>query len=151
MSSANNLTLLILANNVIAKLNKLVCTYTEPYCISYYLAVEISLRGTGDVEATIDKGQTVALGCSMIFTNQVFPPFSYIWRLAGTFNILSRDATYIVTPDSDVSYQCVASARNIKDRTVRGRGIIEITVRGTYLLWRSIVFYVLCILQYKNR
>ena len=105
--------------------------------------VQVSLRGTGYVEVTIDKGQTVALGCSMIFTDQVFLPIRYVWRLAGRFDTLSRDATYMVTPDSDVSYQCVASARNLEDRTIREKGIIMITVRGTYiyiyLLWYSIV------------
>ena len=50
--------------------------------------VQVSLIGTGDVEVTIDKGQTVALGCSMIFTDQAFPPITYIWRLAGTFDTL---------------------------------------------------------------
>ena len=114
--------------------------------------VEASLRGTGTVEVEIDKGQTVALDCSMIFTDQVFPPLSYVWRIDGTFDTLSSDATYIVTPDSDVSYQCVASARNIKDRTVRARGTIMITVRGMYiyLLQCSIAFNVLCRPQYER-
>ena len=114
--------------------------------------VEASLRGTGTVEVEIDKGQTVALGCSMIFIDQIFPPVSYVWRIDGTFNRLSSDATYVVTPDSDVSYQCVASARNVKDRTVRARGEIMITVRGTYiyLLQCSIVFNVLCRPQYER-
>ena len=85
------------------------------------------------MEVEIDKGQTVSLGCSMIFTDQVFPPLSYVWRIDGTFDTLSSDPTYVVTPDSDVSYQCVASATNLKDRTVRARGTIMITVRGTLL------------------
>ena len=85
------------------------------------------------MEVEIDKGQTVSLDCSMIFTNQVFPPLSYVWRIEGTFDTLSSDATYVVTPDSDVSYQCVASANDLKSRPTRARGIIMITVRGTLL------------------
>ena len=106
---------------------------------------EASLRGTGTVEVEIDKGQTVALGCSMIFTDQVFPPLSYVWRIDDTFDTLSSDAAYVVTPDSDVSYQCVASARNIKDRTVRAQGTIMITVRGTYIYCDVVLHSMFCV------
>ena len=68
------------------------------------------------------------------------------------FDTLSRDATYIITPDSDVSYICVASAWNVKHRTVRARGTIMITVRGTYIYCGvyNIAFNVLCRPQYER-
>ena len=86
------------------------------------------------MSSTVDKGQIVVLDCSMIFTDQVFAPFSYSWREEGTFTALSNMARYVVTADSDFSYQCIATATNPKARPVRARSIIDITVRGTYLL-----------------
>ena len=77
----------------------------------------------------------VALDCSMIFYDQlqVFRPFSYSWREGGMSIELSNMARYVVTADSDFTYQCVATATNLKGRPLQARGSIDITVRGTYL------------------
>ena len=111
--------------------------------ISYHLAnIVLSLTSPGQrLSSTVDNGQMVALDCSMIFNNQVFPPYSYSWRQEGTVIALSNMARYVVTADTDFSYQCLATAMNLKARPVQARGIIDITVRGTYLSWCSIVFY----------
>ena len=83
--------------------------------------------------ATVDKGQMVTLECSMIFADLVFPPLSYSWREGGTSIELSDMARYVITADSDFTYQCVATAIEQKGRPLQARGIIDITVRGTYL------------------
>ena len=75
----------------------------------------------------------VTLECLMIFTYLAFPPFSYSWREGGTSIELSNMARYVITADSDFTYQCVATATEKKGRPLQARGIIDITVRGTYL------------------
>ena len=69
----------------------------------------------------------------MIFADLVFPPLSYSWREGGTSIELSNMARYVITADSDFTYQCVATGTNQKARPVQTRGIIDITVRGTNL------------------
>ena len=99
--------------------------------------VDLSLTSHGQtLQVTIDEGQTIALGCSLIFTGEeVFPPFFYAWHLAGNFTPISTNPTYIVAPDSDVSYKCVASARDLRANIVLLTGIIDIIVRGTYIIY----------------
>ena len=96
--------------------------------------IVLSLTRPGQrLSATVDKGQIVALDCFMIFYDQAFPPFSYSWSEGDMSIKLSNMARYVVTADSDFTYQCVATATDQKGRPLRARGIIDITVRGTYL------------------
>ena len=112
--------------------------------------VELSLTSHGQtLQTTIDEGQAVALGCSMIFTDQVFPPFSYTWLSLDTFNVLSTNATYFVTPDSHESYLCVASAFTLKATRVRATGIMEITIRGTYICYSVVLYSIYCVYSSK--
>ena len=89
------------------------------------------------LSATVDKGQIVALDCSMIFYAHLWPIGRFVnaWHEKGTFTSLSNKARYIVTADSDFSYQCKASAFafNLTILFLQGSGIIDITVRGRYL------------------
>ena len=102
--------------------------------ISYYIVTVLTLtRRQQRLSSTVDKGQMVALDCSMIFNDQVFPSVSYTWRKEGTFTALSNMARYLITADSDFSYQCLAIASNLNGRYYVARGIIDITVIGTYL------------------
>ena len=98
--------------------------------ISYHLEVDVE---TGTKQVTIDRGQTVEMDCSEIFEFLVFEPRRYVWQLAGTSDQLSTDATYTVTPDSDVSYVCIAVAFDAKRNPVPLSGTIEIIVRGTLI------------------
>ena len=96
--------------------------------------IVLSLTRPGQrMSATVDKGQIVALDCSMVFTDQVFSPFSYSWSEGGMSIKLSNMARYVVTADSDFTYQCVVTATDQKGRPLQARGSIDITVRGTYL------------------
>ena len=91
------------------------------------------------LSATVAKGKRIALDCSMIFTDQVLPIVRFVngWSEKGTFTSLSNKARYIVTADSDFSYQCTAFALalafNLEFKLLQGSGIIDITVRGRYL------------------
>ena len=68
----------------------------------------------------------------MIFDVQVFSPRTYVWIITGNFSyMLSTDATYIVTPDSDVSYLCIAMASDLKSNQIQLFGTIEVSVKGT--------------------
>ena len=85
------------------------------------------------MSATVDKGKRVALECSMIFTELVFSPYLYSWHEEDMSIELSNMARYVVTANSDFTYQCLALATNQKGRPIRAKGIIDITVTGTYL------------------
>ena len=103
--------------------------------ISYLLVLELSLTRPGQTSyVTVDKGQNISLQCDMIFTDQVFPPITYMWREEGTFTDLTTTAVYNITADSDCDYQCRARAADLESRPVQVRGTICLTVRGTYLL-----------------
>ena len=113
------------------------------YIISYLLVLVLSLtRPRQTLSREVDKGQSISLRCDSIFTDQVFPPFTYMWRDEGTFIDLATTAVYNIIADSDFDYQCRATARNQKYRLVEARGVINLTVRGTYLLWCSNIFSV---------
>ena len=86
------------------------------------------------LSATVDKGQSISLQCSMILTGLVFAPFEYTWREEGMLTNLATTAVYNIIADSDFNYQCRARAANQKGRPIQAIGTISLTVRGTYLL-----------------
>ena len=113
------------------------------YIVSYLLVLVLSLRRDGQrLSATVDKGQSISLRCDTIFTQLVFPPIEYTWREENMLTNLATTAVYNIIADSDFNYWCRARAVNQKGRPVQATGVISLTVRGTYLLWRSNVFSV---------
>ena len=105
------------------------------YIISYLLVLVLSLTSPGQtLSATVDQGQNISLQCDMIWIDQVFQPFTYMWREEGMFTDLATTAVYNFIADSDFNYQCDACAMGQNGKPVKVKGSIRLTVRGTYLL-----------------
>ena len=90
------------------------------------------------ITATINKGQRVRLNCDMIFGAD--RGFQFVWFVSETFALVGDVAEVVVTPDTDIMYECMADRR--VGKTIRSaQGTVNIIVRGILYAIAFIIMY----------